>query len=52
MINLQKTIIKVSILILTLPITILGTNHKGIKGEETKGFYITGNYGSSSINKA
>ena len=52
MTKLRKVIIKVSILILTLPITILGTNYKDVKAEETKGLYITGNYGSSSINKA
>ena len=52
MTKLRKIIIKVSILILTLPITILGTNSKDVNAEETKGFYITGNYGSSSITKA
>jgi len=52
MTKLRKIIIKVSILILSLPITILETNSKDVNAEESKGFYITGNYGSSSITKA
>ncbi len=48
----KPIIVKVSIAFATLPITILGASHQGAWAEDPKGLYITGNYGSSAINKA
>ena len=43
---------KASIVIVSLPVTIIGTNYSGLRAEESKGLYLTGSYGSSSITKA
>ena len=50
--NYTKIILKVSIAIATLPITILGTSYEDARAENSKGLYVTGNYGSSAINEA
>ena len=43
---------KASIVIISLPITFLASNYKALKAEESRGFYLTGSYGSAAITKA
>ena len=50
--TLQIKILKKLLLALALPITILGINQNEVSSEESKGIYLTGNYGTSSFTSA
>ena len=50
--SLKTIVVKVSIALATLPITILGISFEGASAEDSKGIYVTGNYGSSALNQA
>ena len=47
-----KILTKATIVMISLPITFIGANFKALKAEESRGFYLTGSYGSSAITKA
>jgi len=50
--SLWKNLTKASIVMISLPITFFGANYKALEAEESRGFYLTGSYGSSAITKA
>ena len=50
--NLNCKFSRTILAILSLPITILGTNLTDVKSEESKGVYFNGNIGTSSFTSA
>ena len=50
--SLWTNLTKASIVMISLPITFFASNYKALKAEESRGFYLTGSYGSSAITKA
>ncbi len=50
--TLQIKILKKLLLAIALPITIFGINPNEVRSEESKGVYVTGNYGTSSFTSA
>jgi len=50
--NLWTMLTKATIVIIPLPMAFFVDNYKALKAEESRGFYLTGSYGSSAINEA